>query len=171
MSDSQLRIPLTDTCLVCSGFRLQVAGRPSLEVDGDLLWAVEQRIWRPLAVELLARSHGVQVTPLSPDRQPAFEAQQLLAWCGEAVLVRQLAQVEDIPGALAWWQAQAGIASLPAQAWDSVSYAWGCLLRVDRACLGLAPAVFEYLLLPTDRAAVYLGHLALDWRSLRFIPR
>ena len=165
---TQLRIPLGDGCLVCDGFRLQVAGKPSLDFDGDLLWAIEQRIWRPLEVDLRVRGEDVLAEPLPLAQQTAFDPAQVLEWRSEAVSIRPLAEIDNVPAALAWWQAQFALARMPAEAWQVVSYAWGRLLRLDRRLAGLVPGGNEYLLLTDRHGCISLGHLSLDWRTLRF---
>ena len=95
MSESRLRIPLGDCCLVCEGFRQRVAGRPSLEVDGDLLWALEHSSWQPLAVTLEPLADGARVRPLPLERQSAFDAQRALDWRDDEVRIACLPAVRD----------------------------------------------------------------------------
>lgn len=168
MSVSRLRIPLGDRCLVCEGFRLQVAGRPSLDFDGDLLWAIEQRIWRPLAVELAARDDGLYVQPLPLGRQPAFTPQQVSAWREEPVRLDALAAAREPAQVLAWCQARWPRAALGADALQITPFAWGRLLRLNGQRVGLAQAGGEHFLLADEGPCLYLGYLQLDWARLRF---
>lgn len=168
MSVNQLRIPLGDCCLVCDGFRLQVAGRPSLDFDGDLLWAIEQRIWRPVAVELIERTGGRWVRPLPLDRQLAFGPQQVIGWREDAVQLDALACAHEPADVLGWCQSRWPQAGISESSMDVTSFAWGRLLRLDLRRAGLAAEGGEHFLLPHDAPCVYLGYLQLDWPRLRF---
>lgn len=168
MSVSQLRIPLGDGCLVCDGFRLLVAGRPSLDFDGDLLWAIEQRIWRPLAVALNARDDGLYVQPLPLAQQPAFAAQQVCSWRDDPVRLDVLADAREPEQVLAWCRARWPQAAIGASTLECSAFAWGRLLRLDARRAGLAADGGEHFLLPHDAPCVYLGYLQLDWPRLRF---
>ena len=170
VSESQLRIPLGDCCLVCEGFRQRVAGRPSLEVDGDLLWALEHSGWQPLAVALEPLADGARVRPLPLERQSAFDAQRVLDWRDDEVRIACLPAVHDARALLDWCRARWPGAAFGAEALDAQAYAWGRLLRLDCRRAGLAVAGHEHFLLPHAYPCVYLGHLALDWRRLRFEP-
>ncbi|MBO3277050.1 hypothetical protein [Pseudomonas schmalbachii] len=166
-----MRIPLSDCDLICSGFRLSVAGRPSLEVDGDLLWAIERRSLQPLEVSIEEQADGVLVTPLPVERQGAFMPQQVVFWRNEPVLIRHLPGVDDIDGALAWWLRQYGFAQIPAEAVEVVRHVWGSRLSLDRSRLRMTPGGAEHFLFPDGAASIYLGYLTLDWDALVFEAR
>ncbi|KAF1055055.1 MAG: hypothetical protein GAK43_00484 [Stenotrophomonas maltophilia] len=165
-----LRLELDGCCLVSTGFRILVAGRASLDVDGDLLWALEQRVWKPLAVDIQRQAKGLWVTPLVLDRQAAFSPREVLGWRDAPVWLGVLDGVQDIPEALRWWQAALGVAQIVPEAWDVASYGWGVLLSLQREALGLEVPGVEYLLLPIRGAAIHLGYLALDWRRVHIEP-
>ncbi|MNO52104.1 hypothetical protein D3C76_425180 [compost metagenome] len=168
---NRLRIPLSDCDLVCSGFGLSVAGRPSLEIDGDLLWAIERRSLQPLEVSVEPQADGVLVVPLPVERQGAFTPQQVVFWRDDPVRIRHLPGVDDIDGALAWWLRQCDLARIPAEAVEVVRHAWGRRLSLDRSRLRLMPGGAEHFLFPDGAASIYLGYLTLDWNSLVFQPR
>lgn len=168
MSVSQLRIPLGECCLVCDGFRLQVAGRPSLDFDGDLLWAIEQRVWRLLDVQWSAREEGIYLQPLPLAQQSAFSAQQVVAWREDPIHLDALAAARDPVQVLAWCQARWPQAGITASDLDATSYAWGLLLRLDLRHASHLAASAEHFLLPHDAPSLYLGYLQLDWPRLRF---
>lgn len=170
VSESRLRIPLGDCCLVCEGFRQRVAGRASLEVDGDLLWALEHSCWQPLAVTLEPLADGARIRPLPLERQAAFDAPRALDWRDDEVRIACLPEVCDPRALLDWCRARWPGTDFGAEALDAQAYAWGRLLRLDCRHAGLAVAGHEHFLLPHAYPCVYLGHLALDWRRLRFEP-
>ena len=170
VSESQLRIPLGDCRLVCDGFRLRVAGRPSLEFDGDLLWAIEHGSWQPLAVELHELAEGMRVRPLPLERQPAFDAQRALDWRGDEVHIQPLPPLRDAAGVRDWYREHAPHATLSVRAFEFSEQSWGRLLRVDCRAAGLGRSSHEHFLFPLGRACVHLGHLALDWRRLYVEP-
>lgn len=160
MSPNETRIPLRDGVLICSGFRVQVQPEPSLAIDGDLLWALEQPCWCELAVTLEERDDALWITPLPLAQQSAFDPARVIGWRGEAVCIEQPESVEDAESAIDWWRG----GTLDDVRGRITHHAWGRLLRLEGP--GVGP---EYLLFPAGFACVYLGHLALDWKSLRWI--
>ena len=156
---SEIRIPLREGVLVCPGFRIQAQSEPSLAIDGDLLWALEQPQWCDLAVELEERDGAWWVTPLSLKRQAGFDPMRVINWRDEPVRIEQPEGVDDAEGAIHWWRGGA-----VADVRGRISHhPWGRLLRVEGG--GFGP---EHILFPRGHACVYLGHLNADWRTLRF---
>ena len=156
---SEIRIPLRDGVLACPGFRIQAQPEPSLAIDGDLLWALEQPQWCELAVSLETRDGALWITPLPLAQQYAFDAQRVLGWRGEPVCVEQPDNVEDAESAIHWWRG-----GTVEDVRGRVSHhPWGRLLRLEGP--GTGP---EHILFPRGHACVYLGYLDVDWRRLRF---
>lgn len=156
---SDLRIPLREGVLVCPGFRIQAQPEPSLAIDGDLLWALEQAQWRPLAVSLEERDGAVWITPLPLAQQTGFDRQRVIGWRDEPVRIEQPDGVEDAEAAIHWWRG-----GTVEDVRGRVSHhPWGRLLRLEGP--GIGP---EHMLFPRGCACIYLGHLDTEWRHLRF---
>ncbi|QEY70702.1 hypothetical protein [Pseudomonas denitrificans (nom. rej.)] len=156
---SELHIPLREGTLVCPGFRIQSQPEPSLAIDGDLLWALEQPQWCPLAVSLEERDGAQWITPLPLAQQVGFDPQRVIGWRDEPVRIEQPEGVEDAEAAIHWWRGGAV---------DDVRgrishHPWGRLLRLEGP--GIGP---EHILFPRGHACLYLGHLDADWRQIRF---
>ncbi|MFV3334277.1 hypothetical protein ACNFIA_25395 [Pseudomonas sp. NY15437] len=156
---SDLRIPLREGVLVCPGFRIQAQPEPSLAIDGDLLWALEQAQWRPLAVSLEERDGAVWITPLPLAQQAGFDPQRVIGWRDEPVRIEQPDGVEDAEAAIHWRRG-----GTVEDVRGRVSHhPWGRLLRLEGP--GIGP---EHMLFPRGCACIYLGHLDTEWRHLRF---
>nr|WKF61893.1 hypothetical protein HUO10_006425 [Paraburkholderia busanensis] len=50
----------------------------------------------------------------------------------------------------------------------AMDFSWGTLVSLNWSELGYAPGGTEYCLLPNDGPAISIGHLRLDWTSVRF---
>lgn len=160
-SPSELRIALRDCELICDGFRVQVQPEPSLAIDGDLLWALEQSHWSPLVVRQELRDGEVWISPLPLAQQSGFDPARVIDWRGESVCICQPEGVEDAEAAIHWWRG----GTVDDVRGRITHHAWGRLLRLE--AVGIAP---EYVLFPAGFASVYLGHLTPDWKALRFVP-
>lgn len=158
---SELRIPLCDGVLVCPGFRIQAQPEPSLAIDGDLLWALEQPQWCELLVELRERDGALWIVPLPLEQQVGLDPRRLIDWRSEPVRIMQPENVENAESAIHWWRGGA-----VEDVRGRVSHhPWGRLLRLEGP--GVGP---EHILFPRGHACVYLGHLEADWRQVRFVP-
>ncbi|MCP1622170.1 hypothetical protein [Pseudomonas nitroreducens] len=158
---SEVRIALRDGVLVCAGFRIQAQPEPSLAIDGDLLWALEQPQWFELAVSL-AECDGAQwVTPLPLAQQAGFDPQRVIGWRDESVRIEQPEGIEDAEAAIHWWRG----GTVEDVRGRISHHPWGRLLRLEGP--GIAA---EHILFPHGHACVYFGHLDTDWRQLRFAP-
>ncbi|MFR0690186.1 hypothetical protein ACLUTX_12370 [Enterobacterales bacterium AE_CKDN230030158-1A_HGKHYDSX7] len=156
---SDFRIPLREGVLVCPGFRIQAQPEPSLAIDGDLLWALEQAQWCSLAVSLEERDGAQWVTPLPLVRQTGFDPQRVIGWRDEPVRIEQPEGVEDAEAAIHWWRS----GTVDDVRGRISHYPWGRLLRLEGPDIGP-----EYMLFPRGFACLFLGHLHADWRQLRF---
>lgn len=159
-SPNELRITLRDCEMICDGFRVQAHLAPSLAIDGDLLWGLEQLHWCPLPVVVEPCDEGVRVTPSSLPQQSGLEPEQLIDWREESVCIRQIERVEDAESAIHWWRG----GTVDDVRGRITHHTWGRLLRLEAG--GIGP---EYILFPVGFASVYLGHLTLDWKTLRFV--
>lgn len=158
---SAVRIALRDAVLVCPGFRIQAQPEPSLEIDGDLLWALEQPQWCELAVSLEERDGVLWIVPLPLAQQAGFDPQRVIGWRDEPVRIVQPEGVEDAEAAIHWWRG-----GTVEDVRGRVSHhPWGRLLRLEGP--GIGP---EHILFPRGLGCVYLGHLHTDWRQLRIEP-
>ncbi|MBB4867337.1 hypothetical protein HNP46_006248 [Pseudomonas nitritireducens] len=158
---SEIRIALRDGVLVCPGFRIQAQPEPSLAIDGDLLWALEQPQWCELAVSLEERDGICWIAPLPLAQQGGFDPQRVIGWRDEPVRIEQPAGVEDAEAAIHWWRG----GTVEDVRGRISHHPWGRLLRLEGP--GIAA---EHILFPREHACVYFGHLDTDWRRLRFEP-
>ncbi|MDN6857325.1 hypothetical protein QO207_12090 [Pseudomonas sp. CAN2814] len=158
---SEFRIVLRDGELVCSGFRIQAQPEPSLAIDGDLLWALEQPQWCELAVSIEECDGATWITPLPLVQQSGFNPQRVIAWRDEPVRIEQPEGVEDAEAAIHWWRG----GTVEDVRGRISHYPWGRLLRLE------GPGITaEHILFPRGFGCVYFGHLDTDWRRLRFEP-
>lgn len=158
---SELRIALRDCELICGGFRVQAQPAPSLAIDGDLLWGLEHSHWCPLAVRQELCDGEVWITPLPLAQQAEFDPGRVVDWREDGVWIRQPEGVEDAESAIHWWHG----GTVDDVRGRISHHAWGRLLRLE--AVGIGP---EFVLFPAGFAAVYLGHLTPDWKTLRFVP-
>lgn len=156
---SEIRISLHEGALVCPGFRVQVQPEPSLVIDGDLLWALEQPLWSPLAVAIDERDGDLWITPLPLAQQAGFDPQRVIGWRDEPVRIEQPEGVEDAEAAIHWWRG----GTVEDVRGRISHYPWGRLLQLE------GPGITaEHILFPRGCNCIYLGHLDADWRQLRF---
>jgi len=158
---SEIRISLREGTLICPGFRIQAQPEPSLAIDGDLLWALEQSQWCPLLVSLQERDGAQWVTPLPLAQQAGFDPHRVIGWRDEPVRIEQPEGVEDAEAAIHWWRG----GSVEDVRGRVSHHSWGRLLRLEGP--GIGP---EHILFPRGHGCVYVGHLDTDWRQLRFEP-
>ncbi|MCP8464996.1 hypothetical protein NK553_13660 [Pseudomonas sp. ZM23] len=158
---SEIRIVLRDGVMVCAGFRIQAQPEPSLEIDGDLLWALEQPLWCELAVSVEKRDGAIWIAPLPLARQGGFDPQRVIGWRAEPVRIEQPDGIEDAENAIHWWRG----GTVEDVRGRISHHPWGRLLRLEAP--GIGP---EHILFPRKLACIYLGHLDTDWRQLRFEP-
>ncbi len=158
---SEVRIALRDGVLVCAGFRIQAQSEPSLAIDGDLLWALEQSQWFELAVSFEEREGAQWITPLPLAQQTGFDTQRVIGWRDDPVRIEQPDGIEDAEAAIHWWRG----GTVEDVRGRISHHPWGRLLRLESPGISA-----EHILFPRGYACVYFGHLDTDWRQLRFTP-